>query len=163
MSEFIKNALHDDYYLSEDTQTDTYIKTIQAAMDFIDNYQKDDLQLELYLYGKFRVGKTYLLGAVASEFVKSKRVVTTMVHLPNFVAEMWNSIKQNNTGEKLGAIKWAPILMPGNVRAGAMTTRVRDDILGAILKCRVQEELPTSFSPNFSMGELQNNHSAINV
>ena len=86
-----------------------------------------------------------------------------MVHFPSFAVEMRNSIKQNNTGEKLDAIKRAPILMLDDVGAGAMTTWVRDDILGVILEYRMQEELPTFFSSNFSMDELQNNHLAINV
>ncbi len=131
MPKFIKNASYDDYYLNEDTQTDTRTKAIQAAMDFTDNYQKDKFQPGLYF--------------------------------PSFAVEMRNSIKQNNTGEKLDAIKRAPILMLDDIGAGAMTTWVRDDILGVILEYRMQEELPTFFSSNFSMEELQNNHLAINA
>ncbi|MCC4340182.1 primosomal protein DnaI [Limosilactobacillus reuteri] len=163
MPKFIKNASYDDYYLNEDTQTDTRTKAIQAAMDFTDNYQKGEFQPGLYLYGQFGVGKTYLLGAIANELAKSKGVATTMVHFPSFAVEMRNSIKQNNTGEKLDAIKRAPILMLDDIGAGAMTTWVRDDILGVILEYRMQEELPTFFSSNFSMDELQNNHLAINA
>ena len=163
MPKFIKNASYDDYYLNEDTQTDTRTKAIQAAMDFTDNYQKGEFQPGLYLYGQFGVGKTYLLGAIANELAKSKGVATTMVHFPSFAVEMRNSIKQNNTGEKLDAIKRAPILMLDDIGAGAMTTWVRDDILGVILAYRMQEELPTFFSSNFSMDELQNNHLAINA
>lgn len=163
MPKFIKNASYDDYYLNEDTQTDTRTKAIQAAMDFTDNYQKDNFQPGLYLYGKFGVGKTYLLGAIANELAKSKGIATTMVHFPSFAVEMRNSIKQNNTGEKLDAIKRAPILMLDDIGAGAMTTWIRDDVLGVILEYRMQEELPTFFSSNFSMDELQNNHLAINA
>ena len=159
----VKNASYDDYYLNEDTQTDTRTKAIQAAMDFTDNYQKDNFQPGLYLYGKFGVGKTYLLGAIANELAKSKGIATTMVHFPSFAVEMRNSIKQNNTGEKLDAIKRAPILMLDDIGAGAMTTWIRDDVLGVILEYRMQEELPTFFSSNFSMDELQNNHLAINA
>ncbi len=56
-----------------------------------------------------------------------------------------------------------PILMLDDIGAGAMTTWVRDDILGVILEYRMQEELPTFFSSNFSMEELQINHLAINA
>ena len=163
MPKFIKNASYDDYYLNEDTQTDTRTKAIQAAMDFTDNYQKGEFQPGLYLYGQFGVGKTYLLGAIANELAKSKGVATTMVHFPSFAVEMRNSIKQNNTGEKLDAIKRAPILMLDDIGAGARTTWVRDDMLGVIVEYRMQEELPTFFSSNFSMDELQNNHLAINA
>ncbi|MRN07280.1 primosomal protein DnaI [Lactobacillus sp. 0.1XD8-4] len=162
MPKFIKNASYDDYYLNEDTQTDTRTRAIQAAMDFTDNYHKDQFQPGLYLYGKFGVGKTYLLGAIANELAKAKGVATTMVHFPSFAVEMRNSIKQNSTGQKLDAIKRAPVLMLDDIGAGAMSTWVRDDILGVILEYRMQEELPTFFSSNFSMNELQDNHLAIN-
>ena len=38
-----------------------------------------------------------------------------MVHFPSFAVEMWNSIKQNNTGENY-AIKRAPILMLDDIK-----------------------------------------------
>ncbi|MBB1122648.1 primosomal protein DnaI [Limosilactobacillus albertensis] len=163
MPKFIKNASYDDYYLNDDMQTDTRTKAIQAAMDFTDNYKKDQFQPGLYLYGQFGVGKTYLLGAIANELAKNKEVATTMVHFPSFAVEMRNSIKQNSTGQKLDAIKRAPILMLDDIGAGAMSTWIRDDVLGVILEYRMQEELPTFFSSNFSMEELQNNHLAVNA
>lgn len=163
MPKFIKNASYDEYYLNDDMQTDTRTKAIQAAMDFTDNYKKDQFQPGLYLYGQFGVGKTYLLGAIANELAKNKEVATTMVHFPSFAVEMRNSIKQNSTGQKLDAIKRAPILMLDDIGAGAMSTWIRDDVLGVILEYRMQEELPTFFSSNFSMEELQNNHLAVNA
>lgn len=163
MPKFIKNASYDDYYLNDDMQTDTRTKAIQAAMDFTDNYEKDQFQPGLYLYGQFGVGKTYLLGAIANELAKNKEVATTMVHFPSFAVEMRNSIKQNSTGQKLDTIKRAPILMLDDIGAGAMSTWIRDDVLGVILEYRMQEELPTFFSSNFSMEELQNNHLAVNA
>lgn len=162
MPKFIKNASYDHYYLSEEMQTDTRAQAIQAAIDFTDNFASGQFQPGLYLYGSFGVGKTYLLGAIANELAKNKGVATTMVHFPSFAVEMRNSIKSNNAGQKLDAIKQAPILMLDDIGAGAMTTWIRDDVLGVILEYRMQEELPTFFSSNFSMAELQANHLAIN-
>ena len=85
-----------------------------------------------------------------------------MVHFPSFVVEMRNSIKQNNTGDKLDVVKKAPILMLDDIGADSMTTWARDDILGVILEYRMQEELPTFFSSNFSMDELEHEHLAVN-
>lgn len=162
MPKFIRNASFDNFYADEETRTDTRIAAINAAMDFTDNYQAGKFQPGLYLYGNFGVGKTYLLGAIANELAKNRGVATTMVHFPSFAVEMRNSIKDNNTGQKLDTVKKAPILMLDDIGADAMSTWVRDDILGVILEYRMQEELPTFFSSNFSMTELEHSHLAIN-
>jgi primosomal protein DnaI len=39
-----------------------------------------------------------------------------------------------------------------------MSSWVRDDILGVILQYRMQEQLPTFFSSNFNMLQLENEH-----
>lgn len=162
MPKFIRNASFDDFYADEEAGTSTRVAAISAAMDFTDNFQAGHFQPGLYLYGNFGVGKTYLLGAIANELAKGQGIATTMVHFPSFAVEMRNSIKDNNTGQKLDAVKKAPILMLDDIGADAMSTWVRDDILGVILEYRMQEELPTFFSSNFSMDELEHNHLAIN-
>lgn len=162
MPKFVRRASFDDFYLEGGNKTDTRVAAINAAVNFTDNYSADKFQPGLYLYGNFGVGKTYLLGAIANELAKTKGVATTMVHFPSFAVEMRNSIKQNNTGEKLDAVKKAPVLMLDDIGADAMSTWVRDDVLGVLLEYRLQEELPTFFSSNFSMDELEHGHLTTN-
>lgn len=162
MPKFIRQASFSNYYIDEQHQTPTRNAALEAALNFTDHYSSDHFQPGLYLYGNFGVGKTYLLGAIANELAKKNGVATTMVHFPSFVVEMRNSIKQNNTGAKLDTVKKAPILMLDDIGADAMTTWARDDILGVILEYRMQEELPTFFSSNFSMDELEHDHLAVN-
>lgn len=162
MPKFICHASLDNFYMDEAHQTESRNAALSAAMDFVDGYSPDKFYPGLYLYGRFGVGKTFLLGAIANELARQKGVATTMMHFPSFVVEMRNSIKDNNLGQKLDAVKRAPVLMLDDIGADAMTTWARDDILGVILEYRMQEELPTSFSSNFSMDELQE-HLTINV
>lgn len=161
MPKFVRTASFDNFYSDDEHQTKTRNAALVAALDFTDNYSKDEFYPGLYLYGNFGVGKTYLLGAIANELAREKNVASTMVHFPSFIVEMRNSIKQNNVGLKLDAVKEAPILMLDDIGADSMTTWARDDILGVILEYRMQEELPTFFSSNFSMDELEA-HLAIN-
>lgn len=162
MPKFIRNASFDNFYIDDAHQTEKRNTALNAALDFVEQYSVNDFRPGLYLYGRFGVGKTYLLGAIANELARQKGVATTMMHFPSFVVEMRNSIKNNNLGQKLDAVKRAPVLVLDDIGADAMTTWARDDILGVILEYRMQEELPTFFSSNFSMDELQE-HLTVNV
>lgn len=163
MPKFIQNASLDNFYIDEQHQTATRMAALKATINFTDHYSADHFMPGLYLYGNFGVGKTYLLGAIANELAKQKGVATTMLHFPSFAVEMRNSIKKNNTSEKLEAVKKAPVLMLDDIGADAMSKWVRDDVLGIILEYRMQEELSTFFSSNFSMDELEKNHLAIDT
>ena len=102
-----------------------------------------------------------MLGAIANELA-SQEFVSTLVHFPSFAVEMKNAIGENNLAEKLNIIKEAPILMLDDVGADAMSSWVRDEVLGVILEYRMQNELPTFFSSNFSMDQLEKEHLQIN-
>lgn len=129
---------------------------------FIENYLEAPKKFHkgLYLEGPFGVGKTYLLGAVAHELAENG-FSTTLVHFPTFAVEMKQSIGDNTTGEKINAIKSAPILMLDDIGADSMSSWIRDDVLGVILQHRMQEALPTFFSSNFSMKQLEEEHLTI--
>lgn len=71
---------------------------------------------------------------------------------------MKQSIQKDTVGEKLDTVKKAPILMLDDIGADSMSSWVRDDILGVILQYRMQEQLPTFFSSNFDMLQLENEH-----
>ncbi len=134
-------------------------EALSQALDFIDSYSHDPkgFHKALYLQGSFGVGKTYLLGAIAHRLAKDG-FVSTLVHFPTFAVEMKQSIKQDNVGEKLDAVKRSPILMLDDIGADSLSSWIRDDILGVILQYRMQEQLPTFFSSNFSMKQLEEEH-----
>lgn len=148
-----------------DAQLDSFdhdeqrMEALMAAYDFIDTYEASPHRRHqaLYLAGSFGVGKTYLLAAIANQLA-SDGFSSTLIHFPSLAVEMKNAIAQNGVGDKLDAIKRAPVLMIDDIGADAMSAWVRDDILGVILEYRMQEELPTFFSSNFSMEQLENEH-----
>lgn len=126
---------------------------------FIEDYLEAPKKFHkgLYLEGPFGVGKTYLLGAIAHELAENG-FVTTLMHFPSFAVEMKQSISQNTTGEKIDAVKRSPILMLDDIGADSMSSWIRDDVLGVILQYRMQEQLPTFFSSNFNMKQLEEEH-----
>lgn len=111
----------------------------------------------LYLHGSYGIGKTYLMAGMANQFA-SAGIPVTLVHFPTFTNEMKNAIEDNKVAEKLDAVKIAPILVLDDIGAESMSAWIRDDILGVILEYRMQNELPTFFTSNFSMDQLEHEH-----
>ncbi|KRL43877.1 primosomal protein DnaI [Lacticaseibacillus manihotivorans] len=128
---------------------------LQAAVQFTVAVadQPKDFHKGLYLTGPFGVGKTYLLGAIANELAE-QGVGSTLLHVPTYAVEMKNAIQSNSVLAKINAIKVAPVLMLDDIGAEALSPWFRDEVLGIILQYRMQEEMPTLFSSNKTMAEL---------
>lgn len=107
-----------------------------------------------YLYGKFGVGKSFVLGALANELASIK-IRSVVVFVPEFLREMKNAIGDNTLNEKIDYIKRAPVLMLDDLGAETMTAWTRDEILGTIFHYRMAEQLPTFITSNFNYEELE--------
>ena len=68
---------------------------------------------------------------------------------------MKQAISNDKVGPKLDEVKRAPILMIDDIGADSMSAWIRDEVLGVILQHRMQEQLPTFFSSNFNMDQLE--------
>lgn len=124
------------------------------AATFLMNYEAGKKPKGLYLYGKFGVGKSYLLGAIANELAK-KQISSMIVYVPELLREMKSSIADSTLNEKIEALKREPILMLDDIGAEAVSSWTRDEVLGPILQFRMLESLPTFFTSNFNFGELE--------
>ncbi|WP_146924305.1 primosomal protein DnaI [Alkalibacterium kapii] len=154
MPKDLKNASFEAFDVTKRRQ-----HALEKAMVFVESYldSPNTFHKGLYLYGAFGVGKTYLLGAIAHE-LSEQGYPSTIVHFPTFAVEMKNSIGKNTTEDKLDSFKRASILMIDDIGADSMSSWIRDDILGVILQYRMQQELPTFFTSNFDMEQLENEH-----
>ena len=124
------------------------------AATFLMNYEAGLKPKGLYLYGKFGVGKSYLLGAIANELAK-KQIPTMIVYVPELLREMKSAIGDSTLNEKLEALKKEPILMLDDIGAEAVSSWTRDEVLGPILQFRMLEKLPTFFTSNFDFQGLE--------
>lgn len=142
-----------DFYTDEESRQ----RALVEAYQFLDSYPaKNGERLKgFYIHGNFGTGKSYLLGAMAKELAV-KGISSTLVYLPEFMREIKQSISDNTVGDKIEFAKETDILMLDDIGAEAMTAWTRDEVLGAILQFRMQEELPTFFSSNYTMNELEN-------
>jgi primosomal protein DnaI len=133
---------------------DGRMDAIDRAELFVERYDSNHELKGLYLFGKFGVGKSYLLGAIANELAK-KGISSMIVYFPELVREFKASIGDQTLNSKIEAIKKVPILMLDDIGAETMSSWLRDDILGPILQFRMLENLPTFFTSNFNYDELE--------
>lgn len=130
------------------------IEAVERAEQFVENYDPNGKQKGLYFYGKFGVGKSFLLGAIANELAK-KNVSSMIVYFPELLRELKNSIGDSTLNEKIETIKKQSVLMIDDIGAETMSSWTRDEVLGPILQFRMQEYLPTFFSTNFDYDGLE--------
>ncbi|WP_155286561.1 primosomal protein DnaI [Lacticaseibacillus zhaodongensis] len=149
-----KDIRHADLATYE--QTDERIDAIVAATDFTVAIKEHPHAFTkgLYLSGPFGVGKTYLLGAVAKKIAEFG-VATTLLHVPTFAVTMKAAIGDNSVLPRIEQVEKAQVLVLDDIGAEALSPWFRDEVLGVILQYRMQEQLPTLFSSNKSMTELE--------
>ncbi|KUP06636.1 primosomal protein DnaI [Bacillus coahuilensis m2-6] len=137
-----------------DLDTPTRMKAVRQAMNLVDTIETSSKK-GLYIHGKFGVGKSYILGAIANELA-TKKISSYIVYVPEFFREMKSALGDSGKfNDKLDAVKNAPVLMLDDIGAESMSSWARDEILGTILQHRMLENLPTFFSSNFNFEELE--------
>ncbi|RLQ91904.1 primosomal protein DnaI [Planomicrobium sp. Y74] len=142
--------------LSNFEPDDSRMEAFRAVGAFLDQATGPDNLPEkgLFFYGKFGVGKSYLLSAVANELAEMN-VKSVLVFVPEFMREMKQAIGDQTLQEKVDYVKKADVLMLDDIGAEAMSSWTRDEVLGTILHYRMAEKLPTFMTSNFSYSELQ--------
>lgn len=128
--------------------------------EFMDSYLKDKKGKGLYLSGSFGSGKTYLVAALFNELAK-KGVSSALVYYPELLRSLKSSFGSDYE-EKFDFIKTVPILLLDDIGAENTTSWSRDEVLGPILQYRMEEELPTFFTSNLTLNELENALSTTN-
>lgn len=148
MPEEIKKASLKEVYLDDKKR----IPIMTFFKDFLKNYEKGSSQKGLYLYGSFGSGKTYLIAALFNELAK-KKIESAIVYFPELLRKLKTSFLDSN--ELFERVKKAPLLLLDDIGAENMTPWARDEILGSILQYRMQSHLPTFFTSNFDLEQLE--------
>ncbi|MCU9533004.1 primosomal protein DnaI [Streptococcus sp. CSL10205-OR2] len=145
-----KNINFDDIILDDVKRMPIF----EAVVDFVRQYPKTN-QKGLYLYGDMGVGKSYLMAAMARELSEQKQVSTTLIHFPSFTIDVKNAINTGTVKEEIDTVKKAEVLILDDIGAEQSTSWIRDEVLQVILQYRMLEELPTFFTSNYSLEDLE--------
>lgn len=141
-----------------DRQDENRRSIMRAISDFVKRVGQDNKGI--YLYGTFGIGKSYLMAYLANLLSKTHLLSTTMLHYPTFVVDIKNAIKDGSVKERIDEVKTAQVLVLDDIGAEQYSSWIRDDVLQVILQHRMQENLPTFFTSNFSLDELERHFSA---
>ena len=136
-----------------DKNDENRVEVMLAITDFVKRFEEKPKGL--YIYGNFGIGKSYLMAYLANLLSKTYLQSTTMLHYPTFVVDIKYAIKDGSVKERIDEIKLAQVLVLDDIGAEQHSPWVRDDVLQVILQYRMQENLPTFFTSNFSFDDLE--------
>ena len=149
--EEIRHASISDIY-KDDKNRYQVIKYITV---FIKDYLEKKNPKGMYLTGNFGAGKTHLISAMFNELAK-KNVKSSIVFWPEYLRQLKNSFNNHDEfKEKFEQIKESPILLIDDIGAENMTSWGRDEVLCPILQYRMEEHLPTFFTSNLNLEQLE--------
>ena len=149
MPKNIKEANFKDIYKDDKNR----VPIIKYFKDFMSSYFKNANSKGLYLTGSFGSGKTYLIASLFNEMAK-KKVKSTLIYFPEFLRSLKASFNSNYS-EKFDYIKKSPLLLLDDIGAENCSNWSRDEVLGPILQYRMENNLPTFFTSNLTLEELE--------
>ncbi len=150
-SVYLKDAKMKDIYTNDKNR----FATITSIKNFITNYPQDKHQKGLYLCGNFGCGKTYIISAMLNELAK-KGYKSAIIFWPDFLRELKASF-QTDYNDKYEYATKAPILLIDDIGAETITPWARDEILCPLVQYRMEHKLPTFFTSNLNLNQL-NDH-----
>lgn len=128
---------------------------IRYISTFMKEYLENKNPKGLYLTGNFGVGKTYLISAMLNELAR-KNVKSAIIFWPEYLRQLKVAFNnQEEFKEKFNQIKMTPILLIDDIGAENMTAWARDEVLCPILQYRMEEHLPTFFTSNLNLEQLE--------
>lgn len=118
--------------------------------EFFNNYNGENTQKGLYLYGNFGCGKTYFIAALFNDLAK-KGYKSAIIFWPEFLRQAF----YDDFKDKYEEIKKVPLLLIDDIGAENLTAWNRDEILCPLLQYRMEEGLTTFFTSNLSLDDLE--------
>ena len=129
------------------------VEILKKIKSYYTNYFTETRDKGIYLYGSFGSGKTYIISALMNELAK-KDVKSIIVHVPEMLRDLKESL-DTDYRDKFSLLKTVPILVLDDIGAEYLTNWTRDEVLEPLLHHRMNENLPTFFTSNLTMEELE--------
>ena len=145
----IRNAKMADIDLKDKKR----IEVIKWVQNFFKSYQNNKQIKGLYLHGSFGSGKSFILAALLNELAKTG-ANTVIIYYPEMLRRLKESFS-DDFGALMYEIKASDILLIDDIGAESVSSWSRDEILGTILQYRMDSKLPTFFTSNLNIEELE--------
>lgn len=146
-------SILDNAKIKDINPTKNRIEIIKWIKNYYDSFDPYTTKKGLYLHGNFGTGKTFLLAALINELKNKYGVKTEIVYVP----ELLRKLKENLSlvGDKLYYLENIDILLLDDIGAEKVTDWGRDEIIGTILQTRMNKGMPTFFTSNLNISELE--------
>ena len=151
----LKNASMKDVYVDDKSRKDI----LKKMKEFKDSYLNGEKPKGIYLYGSFGAGKSYLISALFNDLAQ-KDIKSVIVHVPELIRSIKDSFDKDYS-DRFDEVMNAELLLLDDIGAEYLTPWSRDEVLEPILQYRMDQELPTFFTSNYSNKEIEE-HFTIN-
>lgn len=151
----IKNASMKNVYKDDKPR----VELIKKMKEFKDLYLKGENPKGLYIYGNFGSGKSYLTAALFNDLAE-KGVKSVIVHVPELIRSIKDSFDKDYS-DVFEEVLETPLLLLDDIGAEYLTSWSRDEVLEPILQYRMDQGLPTFFTSNYSINDIET-HFTIN-
>lgn len=131
-------------------------KAIDVALEFCLKVSNGQEAKGLYLYGPFGTGKSYIAGAILNTLAEYG-IQSLMVHTSALAGELRDAVakKSGTVNSKLEALSSVPILVLDDFGVENLTPWFRDGVLSVVLHSRASNHLPTIYTSNLTLDELE--------
>lgn len=134
---------------------------LKYIKDFLKKKVNGETVKGLYLSGSFGSGKSYILSALLNELsLKGYKCVN--INYPLLLNKLKASFSDYNYNDVMEEIMTCDVLLIDDIGAENNSPWSRDEVLGTILQYRMDRDLTTFFTSNFTINELETELSETN-
>lgn len=135
-------------------EMDMYNATAYGLVNsFIEKYRYRDKSKGIWLCGRFGIGKTYLMGAMATELNK-RMVGVNFVNAAQLMNDLYETVRSNSMEDsvqrQIGYLQKAEVLIIDDLGTEKLTKNNVVDVLYAVLKYRGEHNKPTFITSNLT-------------
>lgn len=134
---------------------------LKYIKDFLKKKVNGETVKGLYLSGSFGSGKSYILSALLNE-LSLKRYKCVNINYPLLLNKLKASFSDYNYNDVMEEIMTCDVLLIDDIGAENNSPWSRDEVLGTILQYRMDSDLTTFFTSNFTINELETELSETN-
>lgn len=129
------------------------IAVIRWLDNFCETYDYAKSNKGIFLHGNFGSGKTFLVSALFHELNVTKHASIAIEYFPEILRTLKDDWELYETKMKL--YQNVDLLLLDDIGAEKVTEWGRDEVLGTILQYRMTHHLPTFFTSNMTLEELE--------